>query len=421
MKVVFTVSGGADSIYLLHTQKDNYPLDQITVLHINHQTRPECSEEALFVEQHCIKLGVRFVVLKARGLFLEMPNFEDEARKERYRLFTEYAVENNITTVLTAHHQDDLIETVFLKLLRGSTNLFIPSQRYLNRDKKIIIQRPLLKIPKQEILAYLEAYKTPYINDCSNDDPKYLRNFLRLNIIPLLEQRILNVSKKLRTVAEQREKEEAFLKNYTTKKITGLLKDKQIRIKDFLKEDSIIQERILQEIMITCFKKSISLKQLQEMIKKIKRKEQKSIIIFDSLEGTILKEQGYFLIINKNIEKSLEKNELIIHNNEVYRDGFQWFVEERQGEGLRYRLEDDISLRAPKEGERIPWNKGTKKISSLLKDKKIPLSRRSEARIIQKNGNIVGVLSELYSYIIPQERGNLEEKGLYIKWKKRYQ
>lgn len=416
IQIALAVSGGADSIFLLYKYLENLELlSKTVVLHINHQTRQECTEESAFVKMHCDLLGVLFVELKAKSLALDTANFEEKARNERYRLLSEYAEQYHITKILTAHHQDDLIETIFLKILRGSLNLFIPYQRYIDKEKKILVERPLLKVSKDTILNYLQEKKISYINDSSNLNNKYLRNYLRLDILPLLKRKVSFLTQKLIMISEQRVKEEAFFEKYTQEAIKRIFNNNQGKVSEFLKEDVIIQERMLQALAIKYFRESLSYKKLQEMIRIITTNQTSSLIVYTSVWGEIIKEQEKIVIICENHRKNLEKNRFIIHNRKIYKNLAYLDISIKIGEGLKYTLDDEILLRDFQEGEKIIWNKGSKKIASILKDKKIPYSERSLCDVIQKNEILVGIISQNYSYIIPKERSEKNENGIYIK------
>ncbi len=404
-KVGVAVSGGVDSIYLLHNYT-KYAKD-IVVLHVNHQTRPECVEEALFVGEQCEKLGVEFVELLAEGLSLDMPNFEDKARKERHRLFLEYATQNNISHILTAHHQDDLVETVLLKAFRGSLNLFIPRYRPLDRQKTVFLVRPLLDISRKQIESFLSQNDILYKDDPSNKDNKYLRNYLRNAIIPMLSSKIPNFSQKIYSLSTQRQEEEDFLVRYSKSQEKKLFINDECELSEFLDEHIVIQQRILQNKLITISGESVSRGNLLSIIEILTQENTHSAILWQDEKFQLIKDKNKMRFILKNPQITLEKKQFIIHNNKIHYKVLDYKIDIVEGGGICYDINDIIYLTTANKDDRILWNNGTKKITQLFKDKKISLGY-----VIVKNNNIIGVVSPNYTYIIPRERAT--NTGLYI-------
>ena len=411
-KIALAVSGGKDSMFLLHvctTISKN-----IIVFHVNHQTRLECKHESEAISTYCKNLGIEFQELKAAALSLNMADFENNARKERYRLFTEAANMHHITKILTAHHKDDLIETVFLKILRGSLNIFIPHKRVLVNISSLEIIRPMLFISKEQIESYIKENDILYIEDSSNKNTIYLRNFLRLNIIPLLKQKINGFDNKIISLSESRVEEEDFLCSYTKKRELELFHNNKCSVQQFLQEHVIIQKRLIQYKIIHAFGVSISRSQLLKIIIMLQGNQDHSIVLYSSSDGEILKEQGKIVIILKNQYKMLEKKSFIIHTKVISLELLEWKIKQVVGYGLFYTIEDELFLRSPYVGERISWNEGTKTIREILKDKKVPLSQRFLAQVIIKNDLVVGFCAYNFVYIIPSVRAGDGQSGLYI-------
>jgi tRNA(Ile)-lysidine synthase len=180
---VVAVSGGADSVALLRAlHAVGRPL---VVAHVNHQLRGADSDtDAAFVRDLCATLGVPFhgktvdaAALAAGG------NLEATARRIRYDFFAEVAAETGATWIATGHTADDQAETVLHRIIRGTG---IQGLRGIAARHDRII-RPLLTVPRAEILAYLAALKQPFREDTSNPDPRFTRNRIRHELLPLLK------------------------------------------------------------------------------------------------------------------------------------------------------------------------------------------------------------------------------------------
>jgi len=173
------VSGGPDSVALLRVMLELGV--EPFVMHVNYGLRGEESDaDAEFVEDLCAQFNLDF---ELRRVKVTGGNFQEEARNERYRLAHEILEARNLSTIITGHTADDVAETVLLNLARG-TGLRglagIPPVREL-------MARPLILQRRNDVLAYLEQLGQSYRTDDSNFRPKYARNRVRLEIMPILE------------------------------------------------------------------------------------------------------------------------------------------------------------------------------------------------------------------------------------------
>jgi tRNA(Ile)-lysidine synthase len=186
------VSGGADSVCLLHLL--HYLRYNLIGLHFNHHIRPESDEDAKFVQNLCLTLGIPF--LGGNGnvpeyVRLNHQSIEESARVLRYRFLFDAARKEKAQAVLTAHHSGDQAETILMHLIRGAgsaglrgmqANSLLPGY-----DSEIPLIRPLLETSKQEILDYCQSNNLNFVHDTSNDDDTYLRNWLRNDLLPQIE------------------------------------------------------------------------------------------------------------------------------------------------------------------------------------------------------------------------------------------
>jgi len=189
--VVVGVSGGPDSVALLHlllSLRDEYQLT-LHVAHLNHRFRQASAEaDARHVEDLCAQWGIPCTIrdqdvpkaAKAAGLSLE-----EAGRIARYALFDEVAQQVGARRIAVAHHQDDQAETVLLHLLRGSGMEGLAGMAPV-RDGTII--RPLLEVTRQDIETYCRKEGLVTRTDETNLEPEYLRNRIRLELIPMLER-----------------------------------------------------------------------------------------------------------------------------------------------------------------------------------------------------------------------------------------
>lgn len=190
--VVVAVSGGPDSVALLHLLKTLAPEWDLRLIaaHLNHRFRgAESDAEELLVrklaeEWHvpCETVAVDIpAILKA-----ENGNPQETSRTYRYRFLQETAVRYGASCIALAHHADDQAETVLMRFLRGTGPDGLEGIPWKRQMDGIRLVRPLLSVYKSDLLEYCRSHGLPYAEDSSNRERKYLRNRLRLDVIPEL-------------------------------------------------------------------------------------------------------------------------------------------------------------------------------------------------------------------------------------------
>jgi len=185
-RFIVALSGGLDSMVLLHGMK-RLPLSQpIIALHINHQLSPHAMEWQQHCQQACEKLRVPFfsrtvnVVVNGSGL-------EDAARVARYGEFSEFLEAG--ACLLSAHHQNDQAETFFLRLVRGSGPRGLSGMPLTRQLGEGYIYRPLLSFPRTSLTEYAKQNNIQWVEDESNSDESLDRNFIRKQILQPLSKR----------------------------------------------------------------------------------------------------------------------------------------------------------------------------------------------------------------------------------------
>lgn len=188
--VLLAVSGGPDSMALLDIM-DNLSTIMgfdIGVAHIDHKIRADSHKDLQFVENEC---KVRNIPFFGREIYIfggskrEKKSLEQKAREQRYNALVSIADEFGYNLIATGHTLSDQAETILMRIVSG-TNIKSLSGILLNRDKKII--RPLLVLSRAEVMEYVNNHKIKYMEDITNRDKKYLRNKIRLDLIPYLKK-----------------------------------------------------------------------------------------------------------------------------------------------------------------------------------------------------------------------------------------
>jgi tRNA(Ile)-lysidine synthetase-like protein len=176
-KYVLAVSGGVDSMVLLHLLNSMKDVE-IVVAHFDHGIRSNSNKDAVFVANVVDKFMLRFELGKAK---LGPDASENLARTARYNFLSNIKDKHEASGIITAHHQDDLIETALINILRGTGPRGLVA---MSVNKEIL--RPLLGVSKKGIIKYAEANGISWVEDSSNDDSRYLRNRLRKMLVERL-------------------------------------------------------------------------------------------------------------------------------------------------------------------------------------------------------------------------------------------
>jgi tRNA(Ile)-lysidine synthase len=230
--VVVAVSGGADSMVLLHCLlrlRGPWSL-KLSVAHFDHRLRENSRQDALFVERVGASWGLPVTIESWVREGRRDRSLQSEARGARYRFLDAVASRAGATKIALGHHRDDQAETVLLHLFRGSGLRGLRGM--LPRSDGRLI-RPLLGIGRDEIEAYVKAHKLSFVEDPSNQDLRYRRNRLRWRLLPLLEREYNPaVARGLARMAALVAEDEAYLDAVARESLKGLgdIEGDQIRL-----------------------------------------------------------------------------------------------------------------------------------------------------------------------------------------------
>jgi tRNA(Ile)-lysidine synthase len=176
VKYIVAVSGGVDSVVLLHILAEHWPKDRLVVAHFDHGIREDSGEDRAFVERLARIYGLPFVSAAAQ---LGLGASEAVAREARYAFLRQARQAASADYIVTAHHQDDLLETAIINMLRGTGRKGLSSLRS-HGD----LHRPLLTTPKAHVRMYARKHGLHWREDSTNADQSYLRNYVRQQIVP---------------------------------------------------------------------------------------------------------------------------------------------------------------------------------------------------------------------------------------------
>lgn len=411
-KILVALSGGPDSVFLLHFLnkfKKKYKIE-IGAVHINHLLRGEDSErDELFCKTICYELSIPFYLLRKDIKAYSKKNkisLEVAGRKIRYEFFEKISKVNKYDKIATAHNADDNAETVLINLIKGTGIKGIAGIPV--RRKNII--RPILSLTKKEILDYLDKNQFEFRIDKSNLSNDFERNFLRNEVIPLIQKNInpafsntvLNTSLNLQRL------------NLGLTEIVSSLKS-NVKVKHnrsvsipvaFIKHgiDFIISYTI-KEIIDENFSVKLESKDLKKIFSLAKKQSGKSEELSENLIA--LKERNDIKIQKKTLSKNIYEKKISIGSK--LKIGDKTFsitkvnineVKIGKSKNVEFisadNVSDDFVVRRWKEGDKFfPIGmRGTKNISDYLNDIKINSFEKKEQLILENNGRIVWVIGK---------------------------
>lgn len=424
-KIAIALSGGVDSIVLFHLlvteYKDSYK--ELVVFHINHGLREESYEEAEFVERFVKDFDVKFYKEELNMSGLERDSHTSEemlARELRYQAFNKMAKLEGVTKLLTAHHKNDQVENILMRLLTGRSidhSLAICEEIEM---AGLTIYRPLLNSLKAELEEYAKEKSLHYYVDATNFDTDYTRNNIRHNIVPLLNDinsgsfdNLINFANYYQNINNNLKKailsnKDNYIFSRDEDKIS-LVKDKFLELNEeemyFLLKDLITDE-------LGVF--DIKQKAIFDVVSSLKKNSgNKSYDLKNNLKIISQYETLYIHKIEKKCYN--DKIEIIIDKicensvYEFYQNKFIISTDAKDSEIGFNKSELPLLVTIKKEGDRVRRGEINKKLSRIFIDEKVPKELRDTLPVIRNNkGEVLGVLgigtkvnkNKIYDYYI---------------------
>ncbi len=221
-KILIAYSGGLDSHVLLHlasqiSQTNNY---QIRAMHIHHGLQKVANDWVPHCQNVCDTLNISIEIQYLNLTIEKSKSLEDVARKARYAAFSESLQENEV--LLTAHHQNDQAETLLLQLFRGAGVQGLAAMSRITVFGLGKHARPLLNYSRQSLVAYAKENKLDFIEDPSNKDSAFDRNFLRNKIMPELRERWPSIDKTISRSASIQAETKQLLDEYAEQDLLSI-------------------------------------------------------------------------------------------------------------------------------------------------------------------------------------------------------
>lgn len=413
------VSGGRDSMALLHflrEQSEEVGFDIIAV-HINHGIRSASRKDASFVAKYCkdndIKL-MKFTIDVPSFASAEKIGIEQAARIKRYECFEAAVKKHNLTKFALAHHTGDQAETILLHIFRGSG---IAGARGMDARRGIYI-RPFLETSKNDIVAYCYKYQIPYVEDETNQDNQYARNFLRNQIIPLLQTEWRNVEKNIIGFGTHCKMDDEYLNSQVS--LSNLIfseNNVRIALNYFAYPYSVISRLLLSAFEGIKAKENIEKKHLDLIILLAQTGENGSRVDLPNNLYAI-KEYEYITIVRK-----IETPKVQSHAFRIGKTSFVGFGTITVTKTLTHKLALSHGLmvidasklprtakwRTRKDGDQFTkFGGGTKPLGAYLIDKKIPARLRDRLPVLAVGNQVLAIAGVEISELVKTDKTTLE-------------
>lgn len=404
--LLLAVSGGIDSMVMLHylgrlTKEMSLTL---TVVHLDHQKRKESFLDCQLVSDTCEKLSIACYTEKLPPY--EGENFHDYAHQKRYEFFLKTARAVGANKIVLAHNADDLAETVLMRLVRGSSFEGYRGMLKATAFQGFPVIRPMLDIPRSDIVEYQKQYSVAYNEDQSNVKDDYTRNRYRHHVMPLIEKENPRYREKLAQFSEYQalafDLVERLAETYLARHLHLLEDALSLDVSSFCALDGIVQLEVIKRVVNRLTKNTVELSFIN--LKDIRH-------LFDSEKPHM----EWSLATNLYIHKSYDK--VHFRKEKPSFDDYRYVVDEPQEVplpdgslvimttnpnkyyGIMYKLCYNnldlifpLVIRSRLDGDRVQTASGTKKLKDLLIDKKVPMTTRNSVPVILDNqGRILWV------------------------------
>jgi len=391
-------SGGLDSTVLLHQMikiKNQYSHIKIRAIHINHNLHDYSKKWENHCKKNCVLYKIPFIVENI-NLDLKNKNVEETLRKKRY-----HSIFNNLLTdeiLLTGHHMNDQCETLMLALKRGSGPNGLSSMLYettFNKNKKIV--RPFLTYSKRELKSWAVNNKIKWIEDFSNLDINYDRNFIRSKVIPVFEKRWPYFLKNCARTSKICHEETILLNSFLKEKIHKIHQiDGSLSIDSFKNITKIMSKALirywisLNQIQMPSYK---NIEYIYNIIVLSKTDSNSKIILQKKNEIRRYKKRLYFIKIKPSIYHTI----IFWHNKDIelyLPNDLGQLMQDKKGITLPSpRKNELINIRFQFEGSILILGREKKrKIKKIWQEKKIPPWLRKNTPLLFYNNQLISAL-----------------------------
>lgn len=373
--LVLSISGGPDSMALLALLAKTF---SVAVVHFNHQKRLNADQEAELVGDYCKSSDIPFHYFM---LDIDGGNFHNRAHQLRNHHLREVAKLYHTRYILTAHHLDDLLENILIKLTRGSNLLGYAGMQPFYEKNRFTYIKPFLYYSKEDLLEYVREHDIPYMEDESNEENRYLRNRYRHAIVPVMKQENDALLEQIRQYHLQ--VTSAF--RHIRKQSKTIIKNDKIDVKAFLKEDEAVKDDAI-AYLIEKNGLSFSYRIVQKIKSVMASKRPNLTYPLNNLHTFVKSYDEAYVERLKPINQKrvrLQTGKTLFENVAIFTFLDDSDPKTAQATKLCYnKIAFPLWIRHRRDGDLLSYSYGHKKLKKLLIDLKVPLEKRKELLVI---------------------------------------
>ena len=381
--LIVGVSGGCDSMVLAHLLYEAHY--DFIIAHVHHGLRTASDEEATFIENWARERNITFRMtrLEWRGQSVS----QARCREERYLFFEQVMQETGRKHLLLAHHGDDQLETLLIQLLRGEATVDgIPMNRSFGTGK---IHRPLMNWTKQELLDYAMRHQIEWREDATNAETKYLRNRIRHDILPRLAQIRPGFEEATIHAALLRQQVQAEHQTYVKGFIQRHMTDDGLPVEEINLLPTDLRRLVLPTLIPGL---SLSKDGNDRFLAWLRVDMPSSEVYYGNWR--IRRTYGYLTCVRQSEVDSVLEPFQVEASLGTYRYGEHQMTFSRGDRGIPLpEITFPLTVRSPLPGDRIQLAVGTKKVSRILIDAKVPAYLRAEVPVVvDATGQVLAVI-----------------------------
>ena len=399
--IVVGCSAGPDSMALIDMLlkvRSKYNLSLI-VAHINHNVRKESYEEAEYMKLYCKANDLVFETMVIENYGDD--NFHNEAHNIRYHYFESLVHKYHANYLMTAHHGDDLIETILMRMVRGSNLKGYSGFKEIVDMGDYKIVRPLIHFTKEQLKDYDLINGIKYYIDASNEKDKYTRNRYRKYVLPFLKEEDENVHQKFYKFSNTLEEVNHYIEKERNKVFKRVVKNGSILIDSFIQEDIFMQKEILYSLLNDYYNDDLILLNDKHIDLILKTIHSKKANVFVNLPNDVIARKSYNTLEFRRVSELICGYE-IEFDHYVYlpnQHSIEAISEEDNNSNFVCRLDSKkvtlpLVVRTRKLGDKMKVKglNGSKKIKDIFIDSKVPIEERdSWPIVVDSSGNVVWI------------------------------
>ncbi|MDE7305872.1 MAG: tRNA lysidine(34) synthetase TilS [Clostridia bacterium] len=397
LKICVAVSGGKDSVALLHyifAHAQEYDIS-LSALNCDHAIRENSALDSEFVKTFCGKLGVPLFAFKREG---RADISEAEAREWRLSCYAK-AVESGADVIATAHHLNDNAETVLFNLARGSSvsglEGITDGEVTLTDGKSLKIIHPLIECSRAEIDGYISKNNLHYVEDETNFTDDYTRNYIRHNVMPQLEKAVPQAAQAIYRLSRLAAEDNSYFDQVISNRNIITLTHDGAKIAHC--DEKPVFKRAAVKVIVEAFNRKDYTAEHAERLYELQYKENGKK--FGFLNLVAYKENGY-VFLEENAKRCDGEIPYRTYKSNGFCGQTLQISTDKPSENAQYKilkfdgdkLTDGAVIRFAREGDRFTkFGGGTKSLGDYFTDRKIPVRLRKQIPLIADGNEILAV------------------------------